>query len=423
MKVLWFEVTTPGRYTNENAIIAGWQDSLENIIKEVPNVELYISFISPQGSNIKVIDGITYIPISLKFSFSEKIRKKVSWAIDAKKTLTECLKVVEMYQPDIIHVFGCEWPFGLIASKTDIPVVIHIQGSIVPYYNALYPPKYNGFTLFRSAGLNLKKHIHNLLQSYRNRSNMRMEKVVWKRVSNYMGRTDWDYALTQVMNPSAKYFHVEEALRNIFYDSNKKWAYKQEKRIKIISTGCSTYWKGVDVMLKTAYVLKCMGIDFEWNVAGKMSKYLRKTVEKKEGMRFEDFNVKILGYIPAEKLVDLLIDSSMMVHTAYIENSPNSICEAQCLGVPIIATYVGGIPSLIHHGVDGELVQANDPWQIAYRIVSLSKDEKKLCFFSENARREALKRHSPANIRKQLMDCYQSIIRNTQSDKNEIYIF
>ena len=48
-------------------------------------------------------------------------------------------------------------------------------------------------------------------------------------------------------------------------------------------------------MLKTAHILKQMGVDFEWKVAGKMSYNIREVVEKKENLRFEDNNIEILG--------------------------------------------------------------------------------------------------------------------------------
>ena len=35
MKVLWFEVSVPGRYLGDGAIIGGWQDSLEDIVREL----------------------------------------------------------------------------------------------------------------------------------------------------------------------------------------------------------------------------------------------------------------------------------------------------------------------------------------------------------------------------------------------------
>ena len=101
----------------------------------------------------------------------------------------------------------------------------------------------------------------------------------------------------------------------------------------------------------------------------------------------------------------------MYVHTAYIENSPNSICEAQCLGVPVVSTNVGGIATLVRHDVDGILVAANDPWQMADAIIELAKDPVRMLRYSENTRSFALRRHNDENIKKQLVDCYSSVIQ------------
>ena len=100
----------------------------------------------------------------------------------------------------------------------------------------------------------------------------------------------------------------------------------------------------------------------------------------------------------------------MYVHTAYIDNSPNSICEAQLLGVPIISTYVGGIGSLINNKEDGILVPANDPWIMAQTIIDLSKDIKLSNKLSKNAIIKARKRHDIQKIRYALYNCYETIL-------------
>lgn len=90
-----------------------------------------------------------------------------------------------------------------------------------------------------------------------------------------------------------------------------------------------------------------------------------------------------MGNVQADRLVDLLCSSTMLVHTAYIENSPNAICEAQYLGVPVISTMVGGIASLVRNGKDGKLVAANDPWQLANAIIELVNDPERMRFYSK----------------------------------------
>lgn len=411
MKVLWFEISTPSRYKHTGKVTLGWQDALENIVLNSKDIQLYIAFESTTDSEVKVIDGITYIPMLTHYSFLEKKIGNHTWKINENKVIAAGRKVIEQYQPDVIHVFGCEWPYGLLAQYTDIPLVLHIQGSIIPYTNALYPPRYNGFTFVKAAGLNLRKDWHRLCSYHSVKSRLDLEKRVWKTVRHFMGRTSWDKALVNMLTKDATYHHVEEALRPAFMNTQKRWQLPKDGKLRLLSTGCSSFWKGIDVMLKTAHVLVEAGIDFEWNVAGSMGDELREIVEMKEGLKYADNHVNILGFCSPEQLIDLMCQSTMYVHTAYIENSPNSICEAQLLGMPIVSTMVGGIATLVRNGIDGELLPANDPWQIANAIVELAKDEGRMKMYSENSHQHAMERHNPENILNQLLTCYNDLVK------------
>ena len=412
MKVLWFEISTPSRYKDDGRVVCGWQDALEHIVKDCREIELYIAFETEEpDAKVKVIDGVTYIPMVTHYSFTERKLSNWTWRVNEDKVIPLGRKVIEEYKPDIIHVFGNEWPFGLLAQYTDIPLVIHIQGSIIPYNNALYPPKYNGYTFVRAAGWNFRKDWHRLFGYYKDKSRLTMEERTWKCVNHYMGRTSWDKALVNTLTKGSTYHHVEEALRPTFLENKKLWSCPKGGKLRLLSTGCSSFWKGIDVMLKTAHVLKEAGVDFEWNVAGSLSSELKEIVEKKEGLRYADNNINILGFCTPEQLIDIMCNSTMYVHTAYIENSPNSICEAQLVGMPIVSTMVGGISTLVRNGEEGYLLPANDPWQIANAIIELSKDNERMMRYSKNSRQHALERHNPENIMNQLMKCYKDLVK------------
>lgn len=411
MKILWFEVTPPARYTNTGLVIGGWQDALEVIVRTCPEIELHVAFAtSDANAEDREVDGVTYHPMKLHFSIIEKIQKRFTWKPEAMRSVEAAKKVVDKVKPDLIHVFGCEWPYGLVAEYTDIPLVIHIQGAIVPYYNALYPPKYNDYTFAVAAGLNLKKQCNLVLSALKSKTRRDMELKIWKAVSHYMGRTAWDRSLTHTLHPGATYHFVNEALRPSFLSTQKRWRGIGTPCLKILSTGISTFWKGPDVLLKTAHVLKTMGVDFEWQVAGNIDPSLKKVIEKHENLTFAENNVTILGFISPDELVEKLCGCSLYVHTAYIENSPNSICEAQLLGVPIVSTQVGGIESLVRNGQDGVLVPANDPWRLAYEILQLWADKDRMMKYSENTHAIAKTRHNPNNILHDLLACYNRLI-------------
>ena len=411
MKVLWFEVTPPSRYLDGGLVIGGWQDSLERIARTIPDIELYIAFESNKELSEKNIDGVHYVPICPNYTKSEAYSLRYSWEANAQKLIESSIPLIENIHPDIIHIFGTEWPWGLIAEKTTIPVVIHMQGSIVFYNNAMYPPRYSFLDDIKRNGIRHPKRIRNAFFRYhKDLSREAMENRIWKVVNNYMGRTCWDKAMTNLMHPNCNYFHVEEALRDGFVIPKKTWSLSKNKKIQLISTGCGTFWKGPDMLLKTARCLKDVGFEFEWIVAGGMNENVKEMVEYKENTKFSDCNVNFIGYVQSHDLIELLLSSTLYVHNSYVENSPNSICEAQCLGVPVISTNVGGIASLVENNEDGILVPANDPWQMAYAIIELAKDEKKMKTFSTRSMEKAHSRHNPENIKNQLLQCYNAII-------------
>lgn len=70
-----------------------------------------------------------------------------------------------------------------------------------------------------------------------------------------------------------------------------------------------------------------------------------------------------------------LSESSLVVLPSRMESIPQVIKEAFYLGIPVIATRVGGMPEIIQHGENGLLVAPNDPQQIADAINKLLADK------------------------------------------------
>lgn len=410
MKVLWFEITIPSGYLNTNNVLGGWQDALENVVSNHSDIELYVAFLSQDHSQPLIVGNVNYIPICQKMGILNRVRNLFTWKVCERLVVNECLQIVEAVQPDIIHVFGTEFPFGLISKTINVPLVIHIQGAIIPYYNAGYPPRYNGYTMVSTLAPNLIWQFYIWVKHKKELSRVKMETDIWRSVQYYMGRTEWDKALANLQNPTSTYFHVDELLRPIFYNENLRWKYEKSDKLKIVTVGIGTFWKGPDMILKTANILCSMGVNFEWKVAGCIRKEIKKAVELKEKLTFQDNKVSILGNLQPDQLCALLVDSTLFVHTAYIDNSPNSICEAQIVGIPVVSTYVGGIDSIVSNNVDGILVPANDPWRMAYVIMKLAEDEARMNTLSSRAKENARKRHDRDKILSELLKCYKSVI-------------
>ena len=84
---------------------------------------------------------ITYFPIANSTSKLRRWWNYFSSTNNRESYLLEQLQnVISLFKPDIIHIFGTEQPFGLLAKYTNIPVLIHVQGLLGPCLNAFLPP-------------------------------------------------------------------------------------------------------------------------------------------------------------------------------------------------------------------------------------------------------------------------------------------
>ena len=407
----------PGRYKSGNAPVGGWQDSLQNCVEGLPGLELGIAFEYEGRGEVRKDGAVTYFPINTHYNIWERQKRGLGWETVMEKVNPRAIEIVSEFNPNIIHVFGSEWSFGMIAEQTDIPVVIHMQGCIMPYDNAFLPPTYSLRDQRAACGFNLRRRLGIWKSRRCAASRAAMEMRNFRAVKYYMGRTDWDRGLVNLFHPGAKYYYCSEALRPSFMETAQPWSPPHNNKFRIVTTGLGML-KGIDTILKTAKLLKSYrdengkSFEFEWICAGNMSPVHKRMIEKKEGLKYEDYNITLTGFIGPDELQKTLLSANLYVHPAYIDNSPNSVCEAQYLGLPIIATYAGGIPSLIENGKEGILVHTNAPYTIASKIISLSKDEELCIVLGKASRERAMNRHNPENIVKDLFACYEDIIRD-----------
>ena len=418
MKILWFANSPCGsiRMQNGQAVAGGWLISLEDELKKHYDIDLHVAYFSEIEDESFEFDGVTYHPL-----FAPKPRNPLARIFDRgrsisyfdDKLLPKMLKVVKEVNPKLIHIHGTEERFGLIQDYVkNIPIVFSIQGLLAPYsekyFSGLPNKDIYGFESWKDK---LK------LVSYRNEFKNFFERGkrecrFLNKAQYILGRTAWDEYITGLLNSNRKYYVVDEILRSQFY--NKKWNKKNfsDRTFKIVSTISGGIYKGYETVLKTAHLLKqYSSLDFEWNIAGYNyeSKWV-KIAEQYTRIKSDNVNVKLLGRIDAEDLANLLVDSDVYVHVSHIENSPNSVCEAMILGIPVIASFTGGTATMLENGKEGLLLQDGDPYVYAGAIVDYYLHFDKAMSYGEKARQRALVRHNPNRIVGQLLDAYKMIL-------------
>ena len=100
-------------------------------------------------------------------------------------------------------------------------------------------------------------------------------------------------------------------------------------------------------------------------------------------------HVNFVGLIKKIELIELANDHDIHLHTNRVENMPVSIIEMWACGLPIVGTNVGGMPYLIHHEIDGILVESDNFSEMADSCIRLLADSDLACRLSSNGRRRA----------------------------------
>jgi len=66
------------------------------------------------------------------------------------------------------------------------------------------------------------------------------------------------------------------------------------------------------------------------------------------------------GWVSGQEVQRILRVSDVFLFPSHFEGLPNAVIEAMAAGLPVVATRVGGVPDLIHHGDNGFLVDVGD---------------------------------------------------------------
>lgn len=85
--------------------------------------------------------------------------------------------------------------------------------------------------------------------------------------------------------------------------------------------------------------------------------------------------VDIPGWVDGERVAELLATADILALPSHTENLPLSIIEAMASGLAVVATPVGAVPDIIHHGETGLLVPVGDPKALTAALRRLVEDK------------------------------------------------
>jgi glycosyltransferase involved in cell wall biosynthesis len=96
------------------------------------------------------------------------------------------------------------------------------------------------------------------------------------------------------------------------------------------------------------------------------------------------------------------------------EGIPLSLLEAMAHGLPCVVTHVGGIPDVITHGMNGQLVPPGNPRAFAERIVRYLDDDEFRLITASNAKKTIIENYSISAVTDKYSKLYLNLYKNSE---------
>ena len=384
----------------------GWLIGISNELRKQKNIQLH--YMCPQGKDERIVNitkqGIYFHCFYARYDDSYTLEESVRLQIE---------EIIKKIQPDIIHIFGTELPHALACVnyfEKKEKIIISIQGMVSEYAKFYL----NGlpFRTYFVGGICGGKYqtIYGQYREFCKCANNEIRAI--KGAGNVIGRTEWDRACVKKINSHCRYFYCSETLRNSFYD--KEWDVNNCRRHTIFISQGNYPVKGLHNFLEALPDVVNKYMDTKVYIAGNNTflrdgspygVYIRSILAKK---KLEPY-IFFLGPIKEDKMCEELLKAHVTVMPSNIENSPNSIGEAMLVGTPVIASFVGGIPSILKHETEGLLYQQNSLNMLSYYICKIFEDDKLASSISLNERKRAQGLYDKNNNLQQLLNIYNCI--------------
>jgi len=298
-------------------------------------------------------------------------------------------KIINEIQPDIIHShFG---PNGIRMNnllktyELNIPQIISFHGmdiNTLPHYKKGY-----------------LKYIHRLGAQ-----------------NNTYFTSPSDFLRGKMINlgiPENKIFLLKNSFNPSFLQVKKSNFFQNGDTFKILNIGRLESVKGQIYLIEAFSKFTNHYPDSRLTIIGHGS-LEKKLKEKTKALNVAN-KVDFLGRVPHQKIPQIIADHDLYIQPSIVnekgeeESFSVSTLEAMAIGLPVIASKVGGLQELVRNN-GGSLVDPKNSTELANEIYIIKDNiSKTLC---ENNRNKIIELYSPKRITNDMVNIYREILKN-----------
>lgn len=372
MKVLWISAYLFDHTQKKGSGV--WQKSLA--VEMMQNKEVVIGNIAPNR-----------VSSELEYSQFDGMKQWGIPSIQKNEFQVYYAQILKEFHPDVIHVWGAENFLKLTPFISDIkiPTILFMQGVL----DSIGPLLLKSLT-FKESIMTLglreiitRNNVFKLKKSF-DYEGLVETKMIQK--AHYIAvQSEWTRSQINHLNPTARFFKVNRALREEFLNCSK-WSEFSHSEPIIYTASIGFPLKGTDVLLKALSIVKQRYPLVKLKIAGAVGRkdfladgyirHLMRLIRKYDLTQ----NIVWLDSIDANDIVKNLQQASVFVNPSLIESYSLVLAEAMAVGTPAVVSYAGAMPELAEPNKEALFFTPLDYKNCAYQILkildspSLSKD-------------------------------------------------
>lgn len=417
-KILWF---CGAQFSEEKIKTTGtWLIAMGKALADRGDIELY----NVTYGDVKIITQKNFSNIT---QWIIPHKETLNYKRGSKELSSFVLKINEDIKPDLIHIWGTEDGFGYTVIKLNLqtPILLDIQGLLFvivkDYYGGL-----SKTDLIKCTGLKeiIRPHNHAYFIRKKFKARGKHELQLINKMNNISVQSFWVHSIIKYINSKSNIFQTGIMLRREFYESTV-WDNTKNDDIINIFTSCSgpIPYKGLHVIFESIAILKKKYPNIKLNIGGNIQivkkyglirdGYTSWMLRKITKLGIQD-SITWLGMMSADEMIKQMRRSHIVVIPSFVETYSLFLAESMMIGVPTVASFVGGMPQMGEHGKSVLFFPAGDYWTCARQIERLISDPVLAKNLSVESRVIALKRNDQAAVLQTQLDIYNEIINKHQ---------
>lgn len=341
--------------------------------------------------------------------------------------------LLQAAQYDLVHIWGTEYDAAAAmadaARAQGVPVLFSIQGVMRDCAAHLCDGVPDAYRHSGAVWHFVDKYVPGeLLDNMQaNFDALAAKEAALLRDARYVtGRTDFDRAACAALAPAARYYPCNETLRPLFY-TGTLWRARELAAAPVLLLPQGNYpLKNLHTVIKALPAVLARYSDAQLHIAGwpplDKGPLLRPIIDRMFPYKLYckqlaaelgvAGHIHYTGPLDAAAMRQAYLEADVFLLPSSCENSPNSLGEAMLLGLPCVASTVGGIPSMLDDGREGILYgDAQDEKALADAVLRVLQSADGGTAMGQAARTRALRTHDAARNGDDLVHIYAEILQ------------